>query len=110
MAAPNPGPLDVSLALFSGLNTELAPTDVPEGVSPDNQDVVFLPGSVQSRPCLSKLFGVPFAANPGTNYAKTYRQPNGNPLNLYLDSLGVIRTEDVINSPGQTQILASIVA
>lgn len=104
------GPIDVSLSLFSGLNTELSATDVPEGVSPDNQDMVYVPGGTSSRPCLHKLFGVPFAANPSVNYEKTYRQPNGNPLNLYLDALGVLRTEDVVNAPGAAGILASVAA
>jgi hypothetical protein len=50
------GAIDIPLELFAGLNTELAPSDIPEGVSPDNQDVAFLPGNVFSRPGLHKVF------------------------------------------------------
>ncbi|MGA2443279.1 MAG: hypothetical protein ABSH08_20195, partial [Tepidisphaeraceae bacterium] len=108
MPGPPTGPIDISLSLFSGLDNELAPTDCPEGVSPDNQDVIYLPGSVISRPCTHRIFGTPFPGNPKTLYEKTYRQPNGNPLNLYLDSLGVLRTEDVVNSQSQWSVLGQV--
>src|SRR6266404_4563734 len=39
----------VPLTVFSGAVTEMAPEDLPEGASPLNQDVDFLPGSVFSR-------------------------------------------------------------
>lgn len=99
------GSIDVPLSLFGGLNTELQPPDIPEGVSPDNQDVVYLPGSVDSRPCLHKIFAtafpvVPPLPEPTVMYGKTYVQPNNNPLNLYLDSNGIFYQEDVVNTPG----------
>ena len=101
--------VDVALSLFAGLNTELSPTDLPEGLSPFNQDVAYLPGSVFSRPCLHKIFGTPFAGNTKTLYGKTYQQPTLDPLNLYLDSAGVLRKEDVGNRPGIYSTLANVV-
>lgn len=106
MAVNTVGSVDVPCSLFAGLNTELAPSDIPEGVSPDNQDVIFLPGSVQSRPGLHKLYTA-IAGNPTIVYAKTYVQPNGNPITLLLDSAGVLWKEDVVNSPGVLTQLAS---
>jgi hypothetical protein len=99
------GAIDVPLALFGGKNSELAPSDIPEGVSPDNQDVAFLPGSVFSRPGLHKLFGTPMPNNATTVYAKSYVQPNGKPLNLILDSNGILWKEDVTASPGTYSLL-----
>jgi hypothetical protein len=100
------GAVDVPLALFGGKNSELAPSDIPEGVSPDNQDVAFLPGSVFSRPGLHKHFASPLPNNATVVYAKSYVQPNGETLNLYLDSNGILWKEDVTNSPGtHTQLL-----
>jgi hypothetical protein len=108
LAVNTVGAVDVPLALFGGKNAELAPSDIPEGVSPDNQDVAFLPGSVFSRPGLNKLFNTPFPNNATVVYAKTYVQPNGEPLNLILDSNGILYKEDVTNSPGTyTQILGT---
>jgi hypothetical protein len=100
--------ISVPLSLFSGMCTELAPASLPDGVSPDCQDVVFLPGSVASRPGLEKFFntpftngfGPPFAPNPTVYWAKTFVQANGNPLNLYEDSDNTLWIEDVINNPG----------
>jgi hypothetical protein len=94
------GAVDVALQVFGGKNSELAPPNLPEGASPDNQDVAFLPGSVFSRPGLHKLFATPLPTNATVVYAKSYIQPNGNPLNLYLDSNGILWKEDVTASPG----------
>jgi len=95
---PIPGSsIDVPCELFSGLNTELAPSDLPEGVSPDNQDVVFLPGSVQTRPGMHKLFNPALATAPA--WWKTFVQPNEDPLTLIYDNLNLL-VEDVNNSPG----------
>lgn len=103
MSSPNLAPqmVDVPLDLFGGTDTELAPSDLPEGLSPDNQDVIFIPGEVDSRPGLSKLFNTPFLSGTGSVlYQKSYVQPNGNPLNLYLTSDGSLWVEDVGLTPG----------
>jgi hypothetical protein len=91
---------------LAGRTQNSRPSDIPEGVSPDNQDVAFLPGSVFSRPGLHKHFASPLPNNATVVYAKSYVQPNGETLNLYLDSNGILWKEDVTNSPGtHTQLL-----
>jgi hypothetical protein len=99
-----PIPVDVTLSLFGGTDTEISPADLPEGLSPDNQDMIFLPGGANDRPGLHKLFNPSFGA-VAVVYHKSYVQPNGDPLTLILTSDGVLRVEDVGNSPGvPTQI------
>ena len=112
MASPALAPpqvIDVTLSLFGGRKTDIAPADCPEGLSPDEQDNVFLPGDVQSRPGLARLFA-PGQLTPGTSvfYAKTYVQPNGDPLTLILTSDGKLWVEDVGNAPGVAAALATV--
>lgn len=104
------GGVTVPLSLFSGLVTELSDPDIPEGLSPDNQDVVFLPGSVASRPGVHKVYATPISGNVTVVYQKTYVQPNGQPINLILDSAGNLWKEDVINAPGVLASLGSVPA
>lgn len=97
-----PESVDVPTSLFLGLVTETGAIDLPEGASPDNQDMIFLPGGTDSRPGLHKLF-----AGDTTSwvYEKTYIQANDQPLNLFLDSAGIFWKEDVTGNPGvKTQI------
>lgn len=93
------GVVDVPTSLFLGLVTETNAIDLPEGLSPDNQDVIYLPGSVGSRPGLRRVFTNAAPNTPTFVYKKTFVQPNENPLNLYVDSNGVLWQEDVVNSP-----------
>lgn len=91
---------DVTLALFGGAKTDIAPSDCPEGISPDTQDGVYLPGEWVSRPCLSRLFDAGLLT-PGTEvlYEKTYIQPDNDPLTLVLTSDGKLWAEDVAETP-----------
>ena len=50
------GNMDAPLNLFGGLVTDMAPADVPAGVSPDCSDVAFVSGAVQTRPGLAPVF------------------------------------------------------
>ena len=109
MPAPNVEEVQVPCSLFLGLNTEVAPIDLPEGASPDNQDVAYVPGSVFSRPCLHKIFGAAFPGSPTVTYAETFDQPNADPLNLYMTSDGKFSVEDILNSPGAYTLLAQII-
>ena len=91
------------LSVWGGLVSEMAPPDLPEGVSPDCQDVVFAPGLVQSRPAFQKVFGT--ARLGAIMGAKSFLDPD--PLdsyapiaNLYLDSTGILWAENVITGPG----------
>ncbi len=112
-AAPNVEEVQVPCSLFLGLNTEVSPPDLPEGVSPDCADVAFVPGGVSTRPCLHKLFAVPFPATggvvPSVTWAKTFSPPNEDPLNLYQTSDGNLWYEDVLNAPGVYVNLATII-
>jgi hypothetical protein len=90
------GTIDAPLDLFGGLVTDMAPADLPAGVSPDCQDVAFLQGAVKTRPGLVSVFS-PIAGNPTVNYLKTYTQPNLAQALLALDSAGTLWAE---NPPG----------
>lgn len=99
---------DVPLQLFGGLNTELAPSDVPEGVSPDNADVAFVPGSVSSRPALKRLFTAAISGNVTLASIDTYVMPNGEALTLVLDSSGKLWKEDVFTAPGVLTLISQV--
>ena len=106
------GAVEVPLETFGSLVTEMAPVDLPAGVSPDNADVVYVPGGVASRPALRKVFTLPFPATPpggvpNINYAKSYVTPAGVVNNLYFDTNGVLWVEDATHSPGIYRQLAA---
>lgn len=100
------GAKQVSLSIFGGQVSEMSPPDLPEGVSPACNDVIFSPGTVGSRPGLHKVFtnalpaGGPSNVVPTVVYGKSFVMPNGSIENLYLDSNGILWWEDPINSPG----------
>lgn len=97
--------VDVTLSLFGGMDTEISPSDIPEGLSPDNQDMIFLPGDTSSRAGLHKEFPEPFPGGVSVVYQKSYVQPNNQALTLILTSDGKLWMEDVTNSPyTKTQI------
>ena len=99
---------DVPLELFGGLNTELNPSDLPEGGSPANQDVEFLPGSCKARRGLHGDLTAPATGN--IPYLKTYIQPNNAPLNLFQDSTGALYKQDPIGAPGGKTLLRQGIA
>jgi hypothetical protein len=57
------GSFDAPIEIFGGLVTDMSPADLPHGVSPDCQDVIYSNGGVATRPGLQSLFG-PLAGNP----------------------------------------------
>src|SRR5260370_7657303 len=71
--------------VFGGLVTDMSPADLPHGVSPDCQDVIFSNGCVATRPGLKPLFG-PLAGNPPVNYVKTYEKLNATFRTILLTS------------------------
>lgn len=96
---------DVTLSLFAGPKLDVAPSDLPEGLTPDTGDGIYLPGTWQSRPGLSLLFNPPLPNGVSVVYEKTYVQPNDEPITLVIDSNGILWAEDVDNNPGvATQI------
>ncbi|MGC1267113.1 MAG: hypothetical protein WA853_12580 [Candidatus Acidiferrum sp.] len=81
----------------------MSPADLPHGVSPDCQDLVFGNGGVLTRPGLQALFG-PLAGNPTVNYIKTYETLNATLRTMVLDSNGVLYKE---TTPGTLATVAS---
>lgn len=107
--AQPPELVDVPLSLFGGIHTGVAPPDLPEGLSPDNQDMVYVPGDTFSRPCLSRVSATPFGEVPAL-YDKTYVMPDGTPLTLAMDANGNLYVENVVNAPGEFTTLATVTA
>src|SRR5271167_4610769 len=95
------GSLDAPIEIFGGLVSDMAPADLPHGVSPDCQDVIFSSGGVATRPGLQAPFG-PLSGNPTVNYVKSYITPNETLRTLAQDSNGNLYKE---TTPGTlTQI------
>src|SRR5208282_3465362 len=86
------GSLDAPIEVFGGLVSDMSPADLPHGVSPACQDVVFSYGGVMTRPGLQALFG-PLAGNPTVNYIKTYTTLNETLRTLALDGAGNLYKE-----------------
>src|SRR5271157_3886781 len=101
------GSLDAPIEVFGGLVTDMSPADLPHGVSPDCQDVVFSNGGVMTRPGLQALFG-PLAGNPTVNYVKTYTTPNETLRTMALDGAGNLYKE--ITEGTLTQIASGLAA
>ncbi|MGB6596702.1 MAG: hypothetical protein WBE70_06220, partial [Candidatus Acidiferrum sp.] len=97
------GSLDAPIEIFGGLVTDMSPADLPHGVSPDCQDVVFGNGGVLTRPGLQALFA-PLAGNPTINYIKTYETLNATLRTMVLDSNGVLYKE---TTPGTLASIAT---
>src|SRR6266568_686901 len=97
------GSFDAPIEIFGGLVTDMSPADLPHGVSPDCQDVIFSNGGVATRPGLQPLFG-PLAGNPTVNYLKTYETLNATLRTMALDSNGVLYKE---TTPGTLSSIAS---
>ena len=85
--APTAKDKAIDISVYGGLCTLQVPQAVPNGVSPDCQDVQFAPGSVFSRACLKKHLATPLGAVP-ILYSKSYIDPTGIIRNFYLDSAG----------------------
>src|SRR2546430_7984426 len=100
------GSTDVAIELFGGLVTDMAPADLPAGVSPDCQDVKFVSGSVQTRPGLQSIFGA-IAGTPKVNYLKTYVTPTGLLRLLALDAAGSLWKESSVGDRKSTRLNSS---
>jgi len=82
----------------------MAATDLPEGLSPDEQDNTYIPGAVLSRPCLEKVL-INAPPNTTCTYQKSFVTDTGAIKNLYLFSNGQLYWEDPINYPGDLNLL-----
>jgi hypothetical protein len=81
----------------------MSPADLPHGVSPDCQDVVFSTSGVLTRPGQQTLFD-PLAENPTVNYLKTYETLNATLRTMALDSNGILYKE---TTPGTLSSIAT---
>ncbi len=102
----SPDSHEIPLTVYGGLCTFIDPTSIPDGVSPDCQNVQFAPGGVSSRPGLKKRFASAFGSATVT-YNKSYVDPKGVIRNLYLDSAGNLWVENVTNSAGTYPLLTT---
>ena len=87
----------VPLDFFGGLVTEMSPANLPGGVTPDCQDIVFFPGGIASRFGLNGWLDDLLPEGVTVTYEKTFVTPSGKYLNLILDSSGNFYTQDVAN-------------
>src|SRR5690242_18975201 len=97
------GSFDAPIEIFGGLVTDMSPADLPHGVSPDCQDVIYSNGGVATRPGLQAVFG-PLAGNPTLNYVKSYEKLNATLRTLLLDSNGILYKE---TTPGTLASVAT---
>lgn len=88
--------VDVPCEIFGGLVSDLAPTDLPMGASPDNQDVAFQIGLVKTRPGLQNVFAAIAGNHPTINYLKTFITQQQINVMLALDALGNVWKESPI--------------
>jgi len=105
------GTIDAPLDQFGGLMTDMQPSDLPLGVSPDCADVAFLIGAVRTRPGLQSMFA-PLVdtggGNPTVNYLKTFITPAEQEIMLAFDSAGFLWAE--LTAGTLTQIASGLKA
>jgi hypothetical protein len=87
------GTIDLPLEVFSGMVSEIAPSDLPAGASPKCQDVQFPLGCWRTRPGLGGGVFAALAGNPTINYQKTFVDQARNKRFLFLDATGSINQE-----------------
>jgi hypothetical protein len=69
------GCTQVALTVFGGIDQSLAPSDLVQGLSADNVNCAFLPGSVFTRPPLQRASQLPGTAQ--IIYAYSFTKPDG---------------------------------
>jgi hypothetical protein len=80
------GLVEVPLGTFCGINLEMSPTDLAQGLSPDCRNVAFIPGSVFTRPSLKNYISL--GNNHQVVYATSYVKPDGTVVQFVCDSAG----------------------
>lgn len=88
MAATAQQAFNKELSLFSSLYLDAQPTDLPAGLSPDNQNLWYLPGSVSTRPAVSRLLGTPLSGDPVIMSVMDFPLPTGGFETIFVDSTG----------------------
>lgn len=69
------GCTQVAINVFGGIDQSLAPSDLPQGLSADNLNCAFQPGSVFTRPPLVRASTLPGTAQ--IVYAYSFTKPDG---------------------------------
>ena len=111
------GSFSIDLSLFGSLVTDILPTNLPPGGSPDNQDCFFLPGGVFTRPALAGMLPSPITKGlvyagqkpvyPSILSVKDFPLPNGDYLTVFLDSNGSLWGNDAMD-PTSTVPICSV--
>lgn len=91
--------IDVELATFGGIFTDMDPACLPDGASPDSQDVCFLPGDAFTRPAFKRLY-IAGAFQADVVWNSNFTLNSGLKLNIYLLADGSLWKEDAVNAPG----------
>lgn len=100
------GAVEIPLDILGSWVTEMDPTDLPPGVSPDCQDIGFTPGSCFSRPCLQKYQAQYFSTGTMV-HGKTLTLPDGTKYNLTADSDGFLLAQDLLTGGSQNLFLSA---
>lgn len=102
------GTFSLDLSLFGSRITDIQPTDLPAGVSPDNENCWFQPGMVATRPRFQRLLQTPIAGNPSILSATEYQAISGALPTVFLDSNGSLWINDPVNPTVTTEIATTI--
>lgn len=93
------GCTEIGLTVFGGNNLDMQPTDLPSGLSYDNSDCAFVPGSVFTRPSLQTL--ATMDTDSQVVYASTFLKPDSSVSQLTFTADGKMFADGV--QFGQTQ-------
>lgn len=88
------GCVEFPLTVFAGENTELAPSNIPQGLSPGCSDMAFQPGQGYTRPPLQVLDTLGTTAQ--VLYSTSYTQNDGTVIQLRFTSDGGIYANGVL--------------
>lgn len=81
------GSIDAPIQIIGGLVCDMKASELPEGVSPDCQDVAFADSAVGTRPGLTSQFAA-LAGNPTVNWVKTFVKLDGSLRTMVYSSAG----------------------
>jgi hypothetical protein len=87
------GSIDASIEIIGGLVCDMAPSELPLGVSPDCQDCQYTKSAAETRPGLTSQFAA-LVGNPTVNFLKTYIKQDGTLRLLAYDSQGNLFKEN----------------
>ncbi len=88
------GSFSIDLSIFGSWVTDVNPTNLPPGASPDNSDCFFLPGGVFTRPALLKQLAAAIDGDPTILSIKDFNPSSGDVRTMFLDSLGSLWSND----------------